>query len=87
MRVTASPHVLLILSLCSLWKLLPLITAEVWEWMTLKMILAAKNIQRFALTTGGMDITGADLISSPEFLNLYGTGLTYTEPQLSSYGY
>jgi len=31
----------------------------------LKMILAAKNIQRFALTTVGMDITGADLISSP----------------------
>lgn len=63
-RVTASPHVLIILSLCSLWKSLPLITAEVWEWMTLKMILAATNIQRFALT-GGMDITGADLISSP----------------------
>lgn len=87
MRVTASPHVLLILSSCSLWKLLPLITAEVWEWMTLKMILAAKNIQRFALTTMGMDITGADLISSPWFLILYGAGLTHTDPQLSSYGH
>lgn len=34
-----------------------LITAEVWEQITLKMILAAKNIQRLALTTVGMDIT------------------------------
>lgn len=48
-----------------LWKLLPLITAEVWEWMTLKMILAAKNTQRFALTTEGMEVNGADLISTP----------------------
>lgn len=64
-RVTASPQVFLILSSCSLWKLLPLITAEVWERMILKMLLAAKNIQRFALKTMGMAITGADLISSP----------------------
>lgn len=49
----------------SLWKLLPLITAEVWERMTLKMILAAKNTQRFALTTEGMENNGADLISTP----------------------
>lgn len=47
-----------------LWKLLPLITA-VWEQMTLKIIFAAKNIQRFALTTEGMEINGADLISTP----------------------
>lgn len=49
----------------SLWKLLPLITAEVWERMTLKMILAARNTQRFALTTEGMENNGADLISTP----------------------
>lgn len=63
-RVTASPHGSLLLSLYSLWKLFPLITAEVSERITLKMILAAKTIQRFALTTLGMDITGIDLICS-----------------------
>lgn len=31
----------------------------------IKMILAAKNIRRFALTTEGMEINGADLISTP----------------------
>lgn len=31
----------------------------------LKMILAAKNTQRFALTTEGIEINGADLISTP----------------------
>lgn len=63
MRVTTSPHVLLILSLSV--EIVPFDHCRGLGTDELKMILAAKNTQRFALTTEGMEINGADLISTP----------------------